>query len=242
MISMNTSTVPVTAKASPKKGMPGVVVAKISQLMSTPKRIYGTPAASLTWGIAGSATGDVTAGSEGEKQTAKILEAFAAKHADVRVFHSVRWPGSKGDTDHMVVIGNHVIIIDSKRWMSSRKYSVTAKGTILRGTVPFPEGKVKMIPSLKAWREKLPTGVKLTGVISISQEKVFVPYDRNWYKAPFKLVTAENLEEYLTKYKEKQKADTIGYIDINIIEPIITNLIKARDRRSEIINLAAMKR
>lgn len=218
------------------------VLKKVERFMLRPETIFGVPGASLTWGIDGAVSADVSAGMEGEKFTAKILKAFAADHPEVRVFHSVRWPGSKGDTDHMLVNGNHVLLIDSKRWMSKRKYSVTAKGAVLRGTVNFPEGKVKMIPAMSAWRQQLPTYARVSGVVCIASEKVFVPYDNNWHKAPFKLVTGEHLIEYLEAFFKKTKPDTTGFIDLNVVAPIITNLIKPRDRRAELINLKAMNR
>ena len=38
---------------------------------------------------------------------------------------------------------------------------------------------------------------------SIAQNEVFVPYDNNWYKSPFKLVTAEQLPEFLDNFTEE---------------------------------------
>lgn len=208
-------------------------------LIKSGQRIYGVPGASLTWGIGGSVTNAVTAGGEGEKQVAKLLNAYAEKHPNVYVFHSVQWPGSKGDTDHMLVCGKSMLIIDAKRWKSKRKYSVTPKGTVLRGTVPFPEGKVKMMPAMAAWRKELGKGTKVMGVVCIAQSEVFVPYDKNWHSAPYRLVTAEKLEEYLDRMLAKSKPASMpveGKVLLNIAEKVI----KPRDRRAEIIKTHLM--
>lgn len=205
----------------------------------TTQQVYGVPGASLSWGIEGADAGAVESGSEGEKQVAKILDEFVKTIPKAKVFHSVEWPGSQGDTDHMLVIGSLVIIIDAKRWKSKRKYSVTAKGAILRGTVPFPEGKVKMIPAMMAWNKLLPKEAKVVGVVCVAQQEVFVPYDRNWHTAPYRLVTAEKLTEYLDGFITKQGKYT-AKPNPKLLSMIATRVIKARNRRSEIINISAM--
>lgn len=214
----------------------------IKSMLQNKTQIFGVPGASLTWGIEGSAAGQVTAGGEGEKQVAKELEIFAAANPNVKIFHSIQWPGSKGDTDHMLVIGNLVLIIDAKRWKAKRKYSVTPKGEILRGTVPFPEGKVKMIPAMSAWRQTLGKGIKVMGVVCIAQTEVFVPYDKNWYSAPYRLVTVETLSEFLEKMIAKQKPEIVQANNTQSLIDIARKVIKPRNRRNELINLSAMKR
>lgn len=164
------------------------------------RRIAGEPGAALTWGIKGAGRGDVTAGIEGEKMVGRALNTYTTQHDGTYLFHSVAWPGAvEGDTDHILIRGHQMVIIDSKRWKQKRKYSVTAKGAILRGTVRFPEGKVKIVSALGSWRRITPPGTRLTGIVCIAQKNVFVPYDNNWRKAPFRLVTVENLPALLDR-------------------------------------------
>lgn len=211
----------------------------------SPLRSFGSPGASLTWGIEGKRGGVVSAGLEGEKMTAKILDKFVenpyTRH--MRIFHSAQWPGSNGDTDHILVMGKLVLLIDSKRWKSKRKYSVTPQGAIMRGTVRFPEGKVKMIPAMNSWRKILPKGTKVMGVVVVAQTEVFVPYDQNWYKAPFRLVTAENLVKYIVdtvKREQKKNPELIQGFQPDIIQIIGSQLVKPRNRQAELVNLDAL--
>lgn len=226
------------------EGVPASSVEAIKRLIRSRRQVFGVPGASLTWGIEGSSSSDVGAGIEGEKMTAKILNAWVTKHPSALVFHSVLWPGVEGDTDHIVVVGNHLLLIDSKRWKSKRKYSVTASGSILRGTVAFPEGNVKMVPALKAWRQVLESKVaRVSGVVCVAQDEVFVPYDENWRKAPYKLVTAEKLEEYLDRFVERDVAQrNKDVIDLATVSTVAVRLVKPRDRRSEFINTKAFKK
>lgn len=209
------------------------------------QQVFGTPGASLTWGINGSSNGVVAVGAEGEKQVGKILAEYASDNPRCFIFHSIEWPGSIGDSDHMLVCGNLVLIIDAKRWKGSRKYSVTPTGTILRGTVPFEEGKVKMKPAMSAWRKvfhESQLSASVAGVVCIAQEKVFVPYDKNWFAAPYKLVTAESLTDFLDKEIARRSSATQEKPSARLLWEIGRRVIRARDRRSEIINFDAMKK
>ena len=142
----------------------------------------------------------------------------------------------------MLLVGSHVIIIDSKRWKSKRKYSVTASGSIKRGTIDFPEGKVKMIPALQAWRKALSNKAKVSGIVCVSQNDVFVPYDRNWYKAPYRLVTAEELTKYLDDMIKKFPKEQVDHVNLGLLVSIVSRAIKPRDRRAEIINVEGVRR
>lgn len=204
------------------------------------ERTFGTPAASLSWGIDGSIGDEVKAGIEGEKMVAKTLVPFMEAHPKAFLFHSVEWPGSVGDTDHMLVMGNTVFIIDAKRWKASRKYSVTAKGSVMRGTVRFDEGNVKMLPAMSTWSKTLPRGVKITGLVCIAQEKVFVPYDANWKKSPYKLVTNEKFLELLEFFVSKRGLDD-ETPDPKVLATIMRGVVKERNRRNEIINTSAVR-
>jgi Nuclease-related domain len=226
----------------PPDGLPVSTMNTVKDLIKNGRQVFGSPAASLTWGIDGTEDGDVSAGIEGEKMTAKILAPWLKANPCAILVHSVRWPGSNGDSDHMLIIGNKVILIDSKRWKSKRKYSVTPTGSIKRGTVDFPEGKVKMIPALQAWRGVLPKYTKISGVVCVAQDEVFVPYDANWYKAPYRLVTGENLTTYLDEFIQKSKEEEVNLVNLGLITSIIARSIKPRDRRAEVINSKALKR
>lgn len=226
----------------PPQGIPVSTMNTLKELVKSGRQIFGSPGASLTWGIDGTEDGDVNAGVEGERMTARILAEWITTQPCAMIVHSVRWPGSDADSDHVLVVGDRVIIIDSKRWKSKRKYSVTASGTIKRGTVDFPEGKVKMIPALQAWRQVLPQRAKVSGVVCVAQDEVFVPYDNHWYKAPYRLVTAENLTKHLDEFIAKSPNELVGHVHLGILATVVSRAIKPRDRRAELINVSGIKR
>lgn len=213
---------------------------QVKALLKGGAKVLGTPAASLTWGIDGNRMiPQLESGKEGEKQTAELLDRMAGEIPEMFVFHSLSWPESAGDTDHIVVFGNLVLVVDSKRWKGSRKYSVTAGGEVLRGTVPFPSGKVKIRYALNIWRKKLP-GAKVYGAVTIAQDKIFVVRDKNWYKAPYSLVENEKLEAYLKDTFKKNPSG--GKVQGKLLVTLGLLLVKARDRRSELIRVGGERR
>lgn len=196
---------------------------------------FGVPAASLTWGINGVKQSDVIiAGQEGEKATAKILDKLSEEIKGLTVFHSLRFEGSMGDTDHAVVYKDLVIIIDSKRWKGLRKYSITPNGEIKRGTVPFEEGKVKIAGALNMWRKKL-KGITVKGMVAISQEEVFVLRDRNWYRAPFRLVELEKLEAEILTTIKNHKPSPVYRDNFSLLKTLAGWCVKPYDPRAGLI-------
>lgn len=212
---------------------------EVKEELKAGKKIFGEAAASLTWGIDGNRMlPQLTAGKEGENQTASTLRELVEKTKGMYLFHSLSWPESNGDTDHVLVYGKTILIIDSKRWKGARKYSITAQGEVKRGTVAFPEGKVKIGYALKVWRNRFPNH-KVLGIVTIAQEKVFVTRDHNWYKAPFRLVENEKLIEFLEEMMEGitvEPASAKSLIDLGML------VVKPRDRAAEFIKVGAETR
>lgn len=214
---------------------------ELKTLIQSGQKTFGVPAASLTWGIDGNRNkASLLPGIEGEKMTARILDEYANSHKGVYVFHSLSWPESNGDTDHILVYKDLVVIIDAKRWKSQRKYSLTDKGAIKRGKVAFKQGRVKIRYALNAWRKKIPKDVKVTGIVCIAQQKVFVTRDKNWYKASFRLVESEKLGEQLDYLLSNHKTSVSG-VSGSLLMYFGKLLVKPRDILEELLNKEALE-
>lgn len=135
-----------------------------------------------------------------------------------------------GDTDHVLIIGNFVIIIDSKNWKSRKRYSINDKGEVIRGNSTFPGGKISTVRASKLWAEALkPHRATISSVVNISAEKVAVTRDRNWWKQPYRLVTMELLEEFLDNVWEKLPEQAKDTINVNLVASVVANTIKPYD-------------
>lgn len=165
------------------------------------RKSFGTAGAALTWGIDGIRLAPhIQAGLQGEQLVGFGLDEWVAGRSNAAVVHSVRRPDSDtSDTDHVLVVGRAVILVDAKRWKPRRKYSVNGKGNVVRGKTAFPEGKLRTRKNEKAWRDVLPEGTVVRTVVCVAQDEVFVVYDDNWKKAPFTLVSLEQLPHILDR-------------------------------------------
>lgn len=85
--------------------------------MSVPGQVYGLAGSGLvdaSW-AASKRVADV--GRKGEIKTAVLLNEIARRPDGPSVFHHVVPRGSSADVDHVVVSGNHVLMVDSKAYL-----------------------------------------------------------------------------------------------------------------------------
>lgn len=201
------------------------------ELLKSGKRVFGTPGAALSWGIGGHQNMATMIGESGEKDTAIVLDEWVNNN-DAFCFHSVKPHITQGDIDHIIIKGNELLIIDSKKWKSSRKYSIGVKGNIIRGKTAFSEGYVKIGETRNKLQQQLPS-MRVKAAISLAQSKVFVVRDRNWYKAPYRLIELEKLNDFLT-----ETLTSTSEIDLNILQHFGQLCIKERRGRDDIIRNA----
>lgn len=204
----------------------------IFKLVNSGKRIFGTPGAALTWGIGGHQNMATMVGETGEKDTAKTINSWVEKN-NAFCFHSVKPHITQGDVDHIIIKGNTLLILDSKKWKSARKYSISDKGNIIRGKTAFPEGYVKIGDTRKKLQQQLPS-MKVLASIILAQTKVFVVRDRNWYKAPYRLVELEKLDLFLTETFNNVQTET----NLETVKHFAQLCVKERRGRDEIIRNA----
>ena len=222
----------------------------VERMINEGRRYYGSSGASLTHQISnpdyeekGIDTGLAKAGLEGEHKTSKLIMNWMSDKPNAILVDSVHLKNygeetlneetgvlEGGDTDHVLIIGNFVIIIDSKNWKSRRRYSINDKGEVIRGNSSFAGGKINTLRASKLWAEALkPHRATISSIVNISSEKVAVTRDRNWWKQPYRLVTLENLEEFLDDVWEKLPEKAKEAIDVNLVTSIVANAIKPYD-------------
>lgn len=191
--------------------------------------------------------GSARIGITAERKTSDMLRTWLETHPNAVLVDSVHIKGfgdteineetgviEGGDTDHVLIIGNHVIIIDTKRWKQKRSYSVSSKGEILRSTGKnrpprgFTAGRVNILGSLGIWRRYLPDA-DVFGVICINADKTFVKKDKNWYRQPFRVVTGENLLGFLDSRYEKLPSTEKTVIATDIVAKTVVSAIKPYD-------------
>lgn len=202
----------------------------LDRMLESGTKIFGEPGASLTWGIGGHKNISTSLGESGEKETGEILNQYVQNTDNAYVCHSVKSTLTQGDIDHVLIQDNVIVMIDSKKWKGARKYSIGDKYNIVRGRVSFPEGYVKAGETRAKMQEKFPNN-KVRSVICIAQTKVFVVKNANWYKAPYRLIELEKLDEFLQQNLEKSSRQT----DFNVVKHFASMCVTADNIRDRVI-------
>lgn len=143
------------------------------------------------------------------------------------------------DTDHVMIIGDEVILIDTKRWKSKRNYSVGDNGEVLRANKSFPGGKLRMKEAIYKWLDYLDEDASITGIVHINAEETTVFRNRNWYTQAYRLVELDRFIELLDeKWKVIDESDK-NKINSTLVSQIAINAIKPYDPRKRVLNQAA---
>lgn len=219
----------------------------VEKMLEDGRRYFGSSGASLTHQISnpiyeekGIDAGLARAGLEGEhktsrvimdwledKPTAVLVDSVHLKSYGEEVLNEETGTMDGGDTDHVLIIGNFVIVIDSKNWKGKRRYAINEDGVVTRGKSSFPGGKINTISASKLWAHALkPFRVTISSIVNISTEKVSVTRDRNWWSQSYRLVTLEILEEFLDDVWEKLPENTKDHINVNLVASVASNALK----------------
>lgn len=219
----------------------------VEEMLEDGRRYFGSSGASLTHQISnpiyeekGIDAGLAKAGLEGEHKTSRLIidwmkdkpsavlvDSVHLKSYGEEEFNEETGTMDGGDTDHVLIIGNFVIVIDSKNWKGKRRYSINADGVVIRGSSSFPGGKVNTTAASKLWSHALkPFRVTISSIVNISTDKVNVTRDRNWWSQSYRLVTLEIMEEFLDDVWEKLPSNTKDHINVNLIAAIASNALK----------------
>lgn len=192
----------------------------------------------------------VTTGMEGERSTTKALKEWIKDKETAILLDSVHIKGfgkeeideetgtvEGGDTDHILIIGSNVILIDTKRWKSKRAYSVSPKGQILRSGKYFSGGKVRAKQAKYMWKKYLHNSAKVSSIVCINSEKVFAKVDQNSKKAGFQLVTIENLFKTLDWRYERMSEYDKTHINSTLVSQIAMCCIKPFDAYKRVFDM-----
>lgn len=247
----------------PKELIEGVrpeAASKVEEMLIKGRRYFGSAGASLTHQLSNPdyeaefKAGVVRVGMEGERSTSKRIRTWMEDKPNAVLIDSAHIKGfgkeeitedgivNGGDTDHILIIGNQVILIDTKRWKSKRAYSVGDKGQVLRQKKNFPGGRVNAAGARSMWRKYLDDTAKVSSIICINAPKVFVRIDANWKKQPYRLITIEKLEEQLDyRYHRMTHEDKVT-INSTLIAQTAVSSIKPFDGYTRVFNMDTLNK
>lgn len=224
------------------------VIDKIAGLIQSGRKYFGSSGASLTHEVSGTGSSGfsrkvVEIGMRGERNTTLMLKHWAKDKDNVVVIDSVHLkptgakmsPDGK-DTDHVIVMGNAIVLIDSKAWKRGYSYKISKKGRILRGNRNFRGGAVHAKQSLHLWRSFFPEVHNFFSYVCVQQKDVSVIFDNQWKRSPFKLIARQDLFSSLDWAYEKCGAKDTP-LNPRIVSKIVISAIKPRDILGEVVDV-----
>lgn len=233
----------------------------ITEMLKKGRRYFGSSGASLTqqafnpaWADKGINPTLAKIGLEGERDTTTVLKRWMKDKPGAVLVDSVHIKGfgkeeldeetgmiEGGDTDHVIIIGSEVILIDTKRWKSKKNYSVGDKGEALRMNKPFPGGNLHMRQALHLWLNYLDEDASVTGIVCINAEEVTVFRNRNWYTQSYRLVELARLEELLNeKWKVIEDYDKKN-INSTLVAQVVVGAQKPYDPYERVFSMPTLQ-
>lgn len=114
---------------------------------------------------------DALRGTTGEQIVSGILNLNALDLEEFYVCHSIgTHDDSQGETDHVVIYKNKIIIIETKTYNAYRRISVNAEGTAIgfRGNKEFKIPDNKIMNKVKLYQKRFPNR-EVEGILAVAR-------------------------------------------------------------------------
>lgn len=234
----------------------------IENALQDGKRHFGVAGASLTWMNSPKLKDKLPEGwkaevleeaTKAEQSTSQILRDWIKDKPNAVLIDSVHIAGvgkekideetglvDGGDTDHVLIIGDNVYIIDTKNWRKKATYTVGDNGQVMRNNNTFPGGKVHIDNALHMWLNYIESeDCELSGMIFINnddEETTRVYRDKNWWKHYWFLLEKSRFLDWMNKKYEELDEDQKDFIDATTVSQIAACCVKPYNRRDGLIN------
>ena len=249
-------------QAPPIPGVRPEVAHKVGEMLARGRRYFGSSGASLTYqafdpkakrnGLIKPESAKI--GLEGERSTTKALKEWIQDKPNAVLVDSVHIRGwgkedideetgvvDNGDTDHVIIIGDDVILVDTKRWKSKKNYAVADDGSVLRYGKPFPGGKVHMSRAIHLWLDYLVEEARVTGFVCINAEDAKVFRNRNWYTHEYRLVEITRLHELLDSKWQGIADEDKTHINTTLVSQIVVSAVKPFDPYARVFDMQKIR-
>lgn len=187
----------------------------------------------------------VELGAKGEESTSVVLRKWIKDKPSVVLIDSIHLPlgeesdeggldeeegsvNTLGDTDHLLIIGDNLIIIDSKNWKEKAGYSIGEEGQVLRSKNEFGGNRPHIAQSKYLWK-KFYDGIDVNvhAYVCIANPNSFIIRDNLWWKQGwknYKLVNQETLVYFLDKMWNEDNLKDIDYIHVDVVAKAVQGI------------------
>jgi len=222
-------------------------VQEVADLLLNGQTYFGSAGASLTHQMTPDISLAVAKAFKGEFLTSDALRKWMSGKHPVILIDSVSIENAEGkfneetgiiegkDTDHVMIIGNNVILIDSKHYKRS-KYFITENYKIVRGrkAESFVGSNPKESELADLWGNYLNNhyNKSISYVLNITTESS-VYRGSYWWKAPFRVLTSDKIDDFFNDVLESFQDE--DFINADLVADILTCTVKPFDTPTEAI-------
>lgn len=147
------------------------------------------------------------------------------------------------DTDHILIIGDEVLLIDTACWPKKKSYSISEDGLSLMTKKEFPYSDVYMEKGIFKWYEYLHESASVRSYVcvraaGVSEEEsgINVIRDRNWFtQVHYRLIQDSRFIEELDKRYAEAEDENTGHINTTLVAQCVVRCVKPYDERSKVI-------
>lgn len=199
------------------------------------RRHFGVAGASLTWMTSPSLRSKVPEGWDpsvvdiaqaGEQRTTRTLLKWIQDKPGAVLIDSCHIPGhgeetvdqetglvEGGDTDHVLIVGDNILVIDTKVWKKRATYKIDNNGKVIRNNKSFGGGNVHISEACHMWFNYIDNRdsyLDLKGCVYIDNDDEYdkkkdewltkVYRNGNWYKGIWKLLEEARFLDWLDEW------------------------------------------
>lgn len=134
-------------------------------------RVYGTVGGSIS-DVTSFTKEALDAGLAGERAVAKRIEQALADNNAIEIHHSVKIPGTEFDADHAILIGSHLIIVDSKMWKHNHAFRFSPVEDGLTAVERRPVGFTPSSETDEGWERFLSNDLHIQSIARVVADRL----------------------------------------------------------------------
>jgi hypothetical protein len=192
-----------------------------------------------------------------ERDMTRFLKNWMQDKPNVVLIDSVLVPGAEDNTEpdsesrliegrsnsHILIMGDEVVVIDTKRWKTKKNYAVSDEGEALMTNKPFPYSRLTISDTTDSWLDTLHAENPLiSSIVCLHQEEVTVFRNKNWFTADFRLVEKDRMEEFMERKWSEVEEHSRSYISSSMVAQVATRCAKPYDEFARVFAMDTLKK
>lgn len=141
------------------------------------------------------------------------LGRLRSRYPDLKLFYNVASPKRSGTAPIIVLNGPTVSIIDIRMWDIAKTYSINTKYKVMQNGTFFPGGSIPLPLMVKAWKDLLPKGTRVQGIVVLPYGEARFETTPN-LRPPYVITDLQRMNKIVEKPALRCEPDEVNKIDL----------------------------